>query len=213
MPSRKYEEEQWAANKLLLGLDESGYGCYAGSQFVAGCVFPSGYDFSALPGLNDSKKLTEEKRFELEPIIKRDALKWFVVETTAAEFDAADNKFWLRFIALRDYITIHRDEFPPNIMTLMDGNKALVVEGIENKSLTKGDLHCYTIAAASVLAKTAKDRQMIALDADFPQYGWVRNKGYHSDEHKAAIQKFGFTLHHRQSYCRSIHVDETLYKN
>jgi len=208
MPSRKYEEEQWANDKLLLGCDEAGLGSLSGPQFVAGCVFPAGYDFSALDGLNDSKKLTEEKRFELEPLIKRDAVKWFIVETTAAEFNAADNCYWLRFFALQDYITQHLAEFPPNIMTLMDGDKALKIDGLENKNLTKGDLHCYTIAAASVLAKTAKDRQMIALDKEFPQYGWAQNKGYGSPKHQEAIRKFGLTPHHRIKYCSRILEEE-----
>lgn len=205
MANDKYEQQCWAAGLVVAGIDEAGYGCLAGSLFTAGVILPSGFDFSELPDLNDSKQLTQGQRFKLEPKIKKLATHWFVCEATAAEVDE-ENAYWLRFRLAEDYINKHRAELPAGLVCIMDGNQALRVNGIDSQCLIKGDTLCFSIAAASVLAKCAKDRQMIMLDKDFPQYGWASNKGYGSPGHKDAISKHGFTPHHRRKYCKNIKI-------
>lgn len=210
MATDQLERECWAEGRTLLSCDESGFGCIAGRMYCAGVVFPIDYDFGRLPGLNDSKELSDEKRFELEPLIKQDALWWFCEAATAAEIDAGEgtphNVYWLRFELAERAINNHLFENPRPIV-LMDGNKALRLPGWDSRCLVKADLYCKTTSAASVLAKCAKNREMDVLHKQYPEYGWNSNKGYWKKEHVVAIEKFGFTEYHRRSYCKRIKVD------
>jgi ribonuclease HII len=204
MADNSREQTCWAAGQLVCGIDEAGYGCLAGRMWVAGVVFGKGYDFSQLAGLNDSKQLTEEVRFRLEPIVKRDARWWFCASASPAEIDA-ENAYWLRFRKAEERILAEEWD---KVVFLMDGDHALRLPSLDSRCLKKGDAQCLTIAAASILAKCAKDREMIKLDGDFPKYGWAQNKGYGTPDHKAAIEKFGLTEHHRRKYCRNIKESE-----
>lgn len=208
MATDQLERECWAAGKLLCGVDEAGYGCLAGSLHVASVVFPANHDFSTLKGLNDSKKISDQQRFQLEPLIKQTALWWSCESATAAEIDAAAgtdrNVYWMRFELAERAINFFLSENPVQTTLVMDGNKALRIPGADSRFLVQGDAKCLTIAAASVLAKCAKNREMAALHEQHPEYGWDRNNGYWKADHVAAIEKLGFTDYHRRSYCSKI---------
>ena len=207
MPSDKYEKECWRDGKFLAGFDESGYGCIGLHLTVAGAIFEKGFVFADLPGLNDSKKLTESQRFSLEAQIKDKAFWWFCKSATAAEVDAAktgtDNVYWLRFRMIEDHIKENRAAMPKNFVSLMDGNKALRLD-TDSRCLVKGDALCYSIAAASILAKCEKDRLAYEVDKEYPMYGFAEHKGYYNAAHVKAIEKYGFSPHHRRTYCRNI---------
>jgi ribonuclease HII len=200
MISTAYELASWSDGRLLLGCDEAGYGCIAGSMFVAGVVFDKDFDFKELATLNDSKALTEKKRFYLEGIIRKSALHFFCKEVSASEIDAG-RPYHLRFDVAK--AEIEKIQFISSLDVIMDGNVSVALPSAHSsKCLVKGDGKCLSIAAASVLAKCAKDRQMLFLHKEFPVYGWDGNKGYESSGHREAILKHGLSPHHRRSYCK-----------
>ena len=204
MASNELELEAWRNGKLLLGVDESGYGCLAGSMYIAGVIFPKDYDFTKLKGLNDSKKMTERRRFELETIIQADAFWYFVAEATPAEIDST-NVYYLRFEKAAEAIEANTN-LPQNLDLYVDGNVPIKFTKLQLhcNTLVKGDSFSLSIAAASVLAKCAKDRQMLSLHDSFPDYGWKINKGYWSVDHVNALKSSGLTVYHRKTYCRKI---------
>ena len=208
MATDQFERECWAEGKLLCGLDESGMGCLAGHMTVAGVIFPKDFDFKTLPGLNDSKQLTEEKRFELEPLIKKFAQYWFCEFATAPETDTCkadgSNIYWLRFKMMQDHLDKNRGKMPEGFVTYMDGNKSLSIKNVENRCMVKGDSAILSIAAASILAKACKDRHMNEAEVEFPGFGFASNKGYWSQAHEEAIIRLGPTPIHRRVYLRNI---------
>ena len=200
MPDNSLEISSWAAGHLLLTFDETGYGCIAGSMFVAGVTFQHNFNFSLLSGLNDSKKMSEKSRFAMESLILQHCLWSCCREVTAAEIDAG-SPYHMRFSIAQDIAREFNMLGAANV--IMDGNVSLnLPQAHSSTCLVKGDSKCLSIAAASVLAKCAKDRQMIALSDESPVYGWASNKGYESQSHGDAILKFGLSRHHRKSYCK-----------
>jgi ribonuclease HII len=201
MISNEWEVKSWADNNLLLGVDEAGMGCLAGSMYVGGVVFPKDYNFDLLQGLNDSKKMKPAKRVSLEIQIKEDALKWFCLKVTAQEVDD-ESAYWARLTSAAAHI-VKLDPMLPDYTVLMDGNVAIeTLPWVESDFLIKGDGKCYTLAAASVIAKCAKDREMEILHEGYPVYNWKKNKGYGTKEHQDALAKFGLTEYHRRTYCK-----------
>jgi ribonuclease HII len=198
----QYESKSWESNTLLLGIDEAGIGTYSGCAYVGYVIFPQGYDFSLnLSEVNDSKKLTEKKRFDLELKIKKDALYWAVDEISAAVVDARSAYHAvLNSIKMR----VATDAVLKNLTysILFDGGHGIPGLTVQNNFLIKGDGKCYSIAAASILAKTSKDHEMIALSDLHPEYDWANNKGYGTAKHEAAIRQYGLTQHHRRTYCK-----------
>jgi ribonuclease HII len=201
MADDSLEKNSWVASRLLLACDESGYGCISGSMYVAGTIFPADYDFSRLRGLNDSKKLSEKKRFELEGLIIADALYYFIARASAPEIDQG-SAYHMRFSMAENEISKTLKLDMNSIDVIMDGNVKLKLNAASSTCLIKGDSKCLSISAASVLAKCAKDREMILIDKEFPMYGWASNKGYESEGHREAILKHGLTHFHRKSYCK-----------
>lgn len=175
------------------GCDEAGRGCLAGPVFAAAVIFPLNYENELL---NDSKQLTEKQRYELRPIIERDALAWAVDMVTPQEIDKI-NILNASFLAMHRALDQLRMQ-PQHI--IVDGNRFKPYRSIPYITVVKGDGKYLSIAAASVLAKTYRDDYMNRLDAEYPVYGWSRNKGYPTQEHREAIRKFGPTPHHRMSY-------------
>lgn len=175
------------------GCDEAGRGCLAGPVFAAAVVLPP--DFSnAL--LNDSKQLTERQRYTLRPIIEKEALAWGVGIVTAREIDEINilNASILAMHRALDMLSV-RPEF-----IIVDGNRFKQYRDVKSQTVVKGDGKYMSIAAASVLAKTYRDDYMNAIDADFPEYLWRKNKGYPTTEHRAAIAEHGASPHHRMSF-------------
>lgn len=197
-----FEQELWKNNKLLLGCDECSTGSAAGSAFIAGVIFPINAKISGL-GINDSKKLPEAKRLNLEVKIKELAARWFVLPVSNEEIETGNiQKLCLN--KARDHI-IGLDMDPRDIVVFIDGNKRLPLPPwFDTQCLVKGDSKIISIAAASILAKCAKTREMIELDARYPEYGFAKNAGYLTKDHQSAIKKYGLTPVHRKRYCSKL---------
>ena len=175
------------------GVDEAGRGPLVGSVFAAAVVLPNEYD---LPGLTDSKKLSERRRDELAVLIKQQALAWCVAAASVEEIDRL-NILHATMLALRR--AVHGLERLPEKVWI-DGNRVPPDLGCEAEAVIKGDSKVIQISAASVLAKTARDTEMYALAERYPQYGFERHKGYGTAEHLAALQRHGALPKHRRSF-------------
>lgn len=175
------------------GTDEAGRGCLAGSVFAAAVILPD--DFSN-DLLNDSKKLSEKHRVELREIIEREAVAWAVASVDAAEIDKINilNASILAMHRALDLLKIR----PGRV--IVDGNRFKPYGTTEWKTFVKGDGRFANIAAASILAKTYRDEYMIKMASKFPQYGWDRNKGYPTRDHRRAIAETGPSPIHRMSF-------------
>ena len=175
------------------GVDEAGRGPLVGSVFAAAVVLPDEYD---LPGLTDSKKLSERRRDELAVLIKQQALAWCVATASVEEIDRL-NILHATMLAMRR--AVHGLERLPEKVWI-DGNRVPPDLGCEAEAVVKGDSKIIQISAASVLAKTARDAEMYALAERYPQYGFERHKGYGTAEHLAALQRHGALPEHRRSF-------------
>ena len=183
------------------GCDEAGRGCLAGSVYAAAVILPDGYEN---PLLNDSKQLTEKRRYELRDIIQRDAVAWAVGIVTPEEIDRINilNASILAMHRALDQLTVRPEAI------IVDGNRfkpyhpavggSLV--NIPHTTIVKGDGKYMAIAAASILAKTYRDDYMNELAKEYPQYDWQKNKGYPTKKHREAIRQYGITPYHRKSY-------------
>ena len=190
------ENEIYASGvPCLCGVDEAGRGPLAGPVCAAAVMLPRGLD---IPGLNDSKKLTEKKREELYGIICAGAV---CVAFAGVEEIERLNILNATFLAMNRAIA--QLSVPPQL-ALIDGNRD---SGIEKPSrcIVKGDALCADIAAASVLAKVTRDRYMTALASEYPQYGFEKHKGYGTKQHYAAIREFGPSPAHRMSFLKTLH--------
>ncbi len=179
--------------KTEAGVDEAGRGCYAGPVFAAAVILPK--DFFH-PLLNDSKQLSEKERNILRPIIEKESIAYSVASVDNKEIDSI-NILQASFKAMHLAI----DEFweKPELL-LIDGNRFKPYKDIEHLCIIKGDGIYASIAAASVLAKTYRDEYMVQLHTEFSFYGWNRNKGYGTAEHRTAIEKNGLCKYHRHSF-------------
>lgn len=175
------------------GCDEAGRGCLAGPVVAAAVVLKAGFDH---PLLNDSKKLSEKKRELLREIIIAEAEDWAVGMASAEEIDEIN-------ILKASFLAMHRAigqlKVQPALL-LIDGNRFKPYQDIPFRCVVGGDAKYQAIAAASILAKTSRDRLMQQLDIDFPVYGWKQNKGYPTSMHRLAIQKHGICEWHRKSF-------------
>lgn len=175
------------------GCDEAGRGCLAGSVFAAAVILPAGYDSAAL---NDSKKLTERRRYELREQIMADAEAWAVGEVTPEEIDRIN-------ILKASFLAMHRAldllKVRPEAV-IVDGNRFVPYRDLPYTTVVKGDGKYQAIAAASILAKTFRDDYMKSLHREYPCYGWDGNKGYPTAEHRRAIREHGVSPYHRMSY-------------
>ena len=201
------------------GCDEAGRGCLAGSVYAAAVILPPDYDN---PELNDSKKLSEKKRYALREQIQHDAVAWAVGVVTPEEIDEVN-------ILHASFLAMHRAlaqlKVQPEAL-IIDGNRfdakprlphngfGLTSNSNDSNLLTPnsylltpnytcvvhGDAKYQAIAAAAILAKTYRADYMDKLDVEFPMYDWRKNKGYPTKEHRAAIAKYGITKYHRKSF-------------
>ena len=179
--------------RVEAGCDEAGRGCLAGPVTAAAVILPP--DFSN-ELLNDSKQLTEHQRDTLRPIIEREALAWAVAMVSPQEIDTI-NILRASFIAMHralDQLTVR----PEHI--LVDGNRFIPYSDIPFTTIIKGDGKMMSIAAASVLAKTHRDEYMRRIPLEYPHYGWEKNKGYPTRDHRAAIVAHGISPYHRKSF-------------
>jgi len=177
---------------LVCGVDEAGRGPCAGPLCVAAVILDPA---RIPPGIADSKKLSEKQRFALEPEIKAAALAWSVIEISPAEIDALNI---LKATMTGMTRAVEALPIAPG-HALIDGNRCPPLS-IPATALVKGDDKSLSIAAASILAKTARDRIMIAMDALYPVYGFKKHKGYQAEAHIAAIRAHGPSPIHRMSW-------------
>lgn len=179
--------------KIEAGCDEAGRGCLAGSVYAAAVILPDGYENELL---NDSKQLTEKKRYQLREIIERDAVAWAVGIVTPEEIDKINilNASILAMHRALDQLKVRPEA------VIIDGNRFKKYKDLPHTTIVKGDGKYLSIAAASILAKTYRDDYMNELAKEYPQYDWLSNKGYPTKKHREAIKQYGITPYHRKSY-------------
>jgi ribonuclease HII len=175
------------------GCDEAGRGCLAGPVFAAAVILPKDYKNELL---DDSKKLSLKNRLVLRERIMGDAIAWAVASVDNEEIDEI-NILNASILAMQK--AVEKLKTVPRFL-LIDGNRFKPFRDIPYKTIVKGDGKYMSIAAASILAKTFRDDYMSELHSKHPQYGWNRNMGYPTKEHRSAIAKFGITEYHRKSF-------------
>ena len=182
-------------NKGLIeaGCDEAGRGCLASAVYAAAVILPPDFQCELL---NDSKQLTERQRYQLRPIIEQEAVAWAVGIVSPEEIDKIN-------ILNASFLAMHRAidglQVRPQHL-LIDGNRFRKYNDLPHTTVVKGDGKLMSIAAASVLAKTYRDDYMLQLHEQYPYYGWDRNKGYPTKEHRQAIEQHGTTPYHRLTF-------------
>jgi ribonuclease HII len=175
------------------GCDEAGRGCLAGPVYAAAVILPR--DFYH-PLLNDSKQLTEQERYELRPIIEKEALAYAVASLCNKKIDKYNI---LRASFMTMHIALKQLELKPGLI-LVDGNRFIKYKRVPHKCIIEGDAIYASIAAASILAKTYRDDYMKLLHNKYKRYNWASNKGYATREHQAALNKYGPCRYHRTSF-------------
>jgi ribonuclease HII len=178
---------------LEAGCDEAGRGCLAGPVFAAAVILPR--DFCH-PLLNDSKQLTEKDRYELRPLIEEKAMAFAVASLCNKQIDKINI---LRASFKSMHLAVKKLMVQPGLL-LIDGNRFTPYKKIPHLCIVQGDGLYASIAAASILAKTYRDDYMVALHKKFPRYNWAQNKGYGTKEHQEALDKWGPSRYHRQSF-------------
>jgi len=178
--------------RAVAGIDEAGRGPLAGPVVAAAVILPEHFD---LPGLNDSKQISEKKRNQLFPLIYEQAI---AVGIGVGRADEVDEINILQATLKAKSRAVGRLSLPPDFL-LVDGITPIPI-GIEQKTLKKGDSRSLSIAAASVIAKVVRDRIMVAYDRLFPEYGFAGHKGYGSQKHRDAIAKYGPSVCHRRTF-------------
>ena len=181
------------ANRIEAGCDEAGRGCLAGSVFAAAVILPP--DFKN-DDLNDSKQLSEKKRYALRPVIEKEAIAWAVGIVTPEEIDKI-NILKASFLAM--HRAIDQLQVRPEHL-LIDGNRFTPYPDIKHTTVVKGDGKYLSIAAASILAKTYRDDYMDELAKEYPDYHWTENKGYPTKAHREEIRTIGITPYHRKTF-------------
>jgi ribonuclease HII len=180
-------------NLIEAGCDEAGRGCLAGPVVAAAVILPKNFKH---PVLNDSKKLTPNQRFKLRDEIINSAIAWSVAFVDNEEIDVMNI---LRASVKAMHKAIDSLQKEPQFL-LIDGNRFYSYKSINHSTIIRGDSIYFSIAAASVLAKTHRDEYMDKIHNEFPEYGWNKNKGYPTLFHRAAILKHGITPYHRRSF-------------
>ncbi len=186
-------EPYYHSGVIEAGCDEAGRGCLAGPVYAAAVIMPPDFRNDIL---NDSKQLTEKKRYQLREIIEREALAWAVGIVDNHEIDEI-NILRASILAMHralDQLKVRPEE------VIVDGNRFYKYRNLPHTTIVKGDGKYMSIAAASILAKTYRDDFMLKIHKEYPQYHWDKNKGYPAKVHREAIRQYGMTPYHRMSY-------------
>jgi len=192
-----YERELAAGRVPFCGVDEAGRGPLAGPVCAAAVILPEG---AVIPGLDDSKKLSEKKRDTLYDLIVDTAVSFGIAFADVEEIEALNIK-GATYLAMERAIA---ELDPAPVLALVDGNDRNTLP-IPAVKVVHGDGLCASIAAASILAKVTRDRWMLELDRRFPQYGFAAHKGYGTRAHYAALREYGPCEAHRPTYLRKMH--------
>lgn len=179
--------------RVEAGCDEAGRGCLAGSVYAAAVILPPDYQNERL---NDSKKLTARQRYALRQDIERDAVAWAVGVVTPQEIDQINilNASILAMHRALDQLQVRPEAI------IVDGNRFKPYRDLPHTTIVKGDGKYLSIAAASILAKTYRDDEMIRLAQEYPDYDWQHNMGYPTRKHREAIRQHGVTPYHRRTF-------------
>lgn len=179
--------------KVEAGCDEAGRGCLAGSVYAAAVILPPDYHNERL---NDSKKLTARQRYALRQDIERDAVAWAVGVVTPQEIDQINilNASILAMHRALDQLQVRPEAI------IVDGNRFKPYRDLPHTTIVKGDGKYLSIAAASILAKTYRDDEMVRLAQEYPDYDWQHNMGYPTRKHRDAIRQHGITPYHRRTF-------------
>lgn len=179
--------------RVEAGCDEAGRGCLAGSVYAAAVILPPDYHNERL---NDSKKLTARQRYALRQDIERDAVAWAVGVVTPQEIDQINilNASILAMHRALDQLQVRPEA------VIVDGNRFKPYRDLPHTTIVKGDGKYLSIAAASILAKTYRDDEMIRLAQEYPDYDWQHNMGYPTRKHREAIRQHGVTPYHRRTF-------------
>ena len=181
----------------VCGVDEAGRGPLAGPVCAAAVILPPGLE---IPGLDDSKKLSEKKREALFDVITAQAVSYGVAFASVEEIEAS-NILGATFLAMNRAIAMLD---PAPALALIDGNRNAGIE-TASRCVVDGDARCACIAAASILAKVTRDRRMLELAERYPQYGFEQHKGYGTKAHYAALRAYGPSPIHRPSFLKKMH--------
>lgn len=185
--------KSWSQQYIEAGCDEVGRGCLCGPVVAAAVIIDKGFQQNLI---NDSKKLTFKTRLQLDDYIRNNVVDYAIAEVAPDfidEHNILNASIHAMHLALDQLTT--RPEF-----ILVDGNRFHSYQSIRHECIVKGDGKLLSIACASILAKNYRDRMMIALHKDFPDYGWATNMGYATKQHQQALNKYGPTIHHRRSF-------------
>lgn len=182
---------------LVCGVDEAGRGPLAGPVCAAAVILPRGLE---IPGLNDSKKLTEKKREALYDVIIESAESYGIAFASVEEIEEL-NILGATYLAMNRAIA-KLDKTPA--LALIDGNRNAGIE-YESRTVVGGDARCASIAAASILAKVTRDRYMLEMAEKYPEYAFEKHKGYGTKAHYAAIREHGMSPIHRPSFLKKMH--------
>lgn len=179
--------------RVEAGCDEAGRGCLAGSVYAAAVILPPDYHNERL---NDSKKLTARQRYALRQDIERDAVAWAVGVVTPQEIDQINilNASILAMHRALDQLQVRPEAI------IVDGNRFKPYRDLPHTTIVKGDSKYLSIAAASILAKTYRDDEMVRLAQEYPDYDWQHNMGYPTRKHREAIRQHGVTPYHRRTF-------------
>ena len=185
---------------VICGVDEAGRGPLAGPVCAAAVILPDGYE---IPGLNDSKQLSDKKRRELFPVIKEQAIAYGIAMVDEKTIDEV-NILNATFLAMKDAIS--QLSVQPDL-ALIDGNRTTDF-GVEAMAVVKGDARDASIAAASILAKVTRDQFMEEMDERYPEYGFAVHKGYGTRRHYDAIREFGMCPIHRRTFLKKFYGEK-----
>lgn len=182
---------------LLCGVDEAGRGPLAGPVYAAAVILPRDCE---IPGLNDSKKLSEKRREELFAVICEKAISYGIARAEVEEIEER-NILGATFLAMNRAIA---QLSPQPALALIDGNRNTGIE-VASRCVVKGDSSCADIAAASILAKVSRDRYMLEMAETYPEYAFEQHKGYGTKLHYERLREFGPSPIHRPSFLRKMH--------
>lgn len=190
-------DNEMRKGRILCGVDEAGRGPLAGDVYAAAVIFDEN---TIIEGINDSKKLSEKKRELLFDVITDKAKAYCIAAASVDEIEQINILNAAMFAMKR---AVEGLEIKPEL-ALIDGNKSPELDGVDTQTVVKGDAKSQSIAAASILAKVARDRYMKALDEEYPQYRFSKHKGYGTKLHYEMIEKFGVSPVHRPSFLKKV---------
>ena len=185
--------KKWTDHYIEAGCDEVGRGCLCGPVVAASVIIDENFNQNLV---NDSKKLTFKSRMDLDGYIKDHVVAYSIAEVSPEVIDVHNilNASIMAMHYALDHLTVRPE------LILVDGNKFHPYQSIPHECIVKGDAKLLSIACASILAKNYRDRIMIALHKEFPEYGWATNMGYATKQHQEALNRFGPTIYHRKSF-------------